>query len=76
MLPRTGVEALDVLRREALDSLLWRQRLPVLGSAAALDDEEARAALRPLLGALSADAAKLLVSERMLDALLALHQLK
>jgi ribosomal protein L16 Arg81 hydroxylase len=37
--PRTGLDALDLLRRKLLDSLLWRQRLPVAGRAAALDEQ-------------------------------------
>jgi ribosomal protein L16 Arg81 hydroxylase len=50
VMPRTGVHVFDSLRREVLDSLLWRQRLPV-------NDE---AALRELLDQLAADAGRML----------------
>jgi ribosomal protein L16 Arg81 hydroxylase len=57
VMPRTGVHIFDLLRREVLDSLLWRQRLPVMNAAGS------EAALRALLEQLSADAARLLKSE-------------
>ncbi|MCI0360409.1 MAG: cupin domain-containing protein [Planctomycetaceae bacterium] len=53
--PRTGIDALDFLRRRLLDSLLWRQRLPVAGRAAALDEQELAEAHQKLLGSLARD---------------------
>lgn len=73
VLPRTGIDVFDQLRREVLDSLLWRQRLPVLGNAAPLDAAGQREALRQMLSMLADDAAKLLRSERLLDHLLAVR---
>ena len=36
--PRTAVDVFDFLRPQILDSLFWRQRLPVAGAAAAAND--------------------------------------
>jgi 50S ribosomal protein L16 3-hydroxylase len=57
VMPRTGVHVFDLLRREVLDSLLWRQRLPVMGQPAS------EQVLRALLEQLAADSARLLRSE-------------
>src|SRR5262245_1539226 len=53
--PRTGIDALDLLRRKLLDSLLWRQRLPVAGRAAPLDEQELADAYGDVLTALGKD---------------------
>jgi len=53
--PRTGIDALDFLRRRLIDSLRWRQRLPVAGRAAALDDEQLKDAYQELLESLVGD---------------------
>lgn len=72
VLGRTGVDVYDLARRHILDSLLWRQRLPVLGAASPLDADAQRQAMRELLSTLATDAAKLFQSEALLDALLQL----
>ncbi len=69
--PRTGIDLLDLLRRDALDSLLWRQRLPVAGQASPLSDEELLAAYREVLTTLSADLAKRLADPQLARRLLA-----
>src|SRR6185295_19696620 len=46
--PRTAVDPFDSLRPQLLDSLFWRQRLPVAGDAAATDDEALRNQLADL----------------------------
>jgi ribosomal protein L16 Arg81 hydroxylase len=51
--PTTGVDLLDFLRRRALDSLLWRQRLPVAGGGDEAGDQVA--ALAPILQELARD---------------------
>ena len=55
VMPRTGLDVLNLVRREALDSLLWRQRLPVAGRAAPVSDDELLASYRELLSSLAAD---------------------
>ncbi len=56
--PRTAVDAIDFLRSELLDSLFWRQRLPVMGNAANLSDEELRGHLAGLFQQLGQDLQK------------------
>lgn len=56
--PRTGIDALDLVRRKLLDSPLWRQRLPVAGRAANLDPQQLEAEYRELLTTLASDLAK------------------
>lgn len=73
VMARTGVDLFDLLRREVLNSLLWRQRLPVLGDASPLNEAQQRAALASMLETLAKDVAQLLQSERLLDAALGLH---
>jgi ribosomal protein L16 Arg81 hydroxylase len=55
VMPHTGIDLLDALRPRLLDSLLWRQRLPVLGTAATLNDEQLRTALAATAEQLSED---------------------
>jgi ribosomal protein L16 Arg81 hydroxylase len=57
VMPRTGILVYDLLRREVLDSLLWRQRLPVK------DTPGREAVLRELLEQFATDAPKLFKSE-------------
>jgi 50S ribosomal protein L16 3-hydroxylase len=70
IMPRTGVDVFDLLRGEVLQSLLWRQRLPVAGAASPLDAAGQRAAIEQLLNALADDVSKLLRSKRVIDQLL------
>jgi ribosomal protein L16 Arg81 hydroxylase len=53
--PRTGVDLFDALRERVVDSLLWRQRLPVMGTLAAASDDELREQLVTVLRELSRD---------------------
>jgi 50S ribosomal protein L16 3-hydroxylase len=53
--PRTGIDALDLVRRKLLASPLWRQRLPVAGQAANFDAQQLEAAYRELLTMLAKD---------------------
>jgi ribosomal protein L16 Arg81 hydroxylase len=55
VMPRTGVDLFDHLRPVVLESLLWRQRLPILGQAASSSDDELRAALLTLAEQLADD---------------------
>jgi ribosomal protein L16 Arg81 hydroxylase len=40
--PGTAVDVFDFLRSQIIESLFWRQRLPVTGSAAGISDEQLR----------------------------------
>ncbi|MDA7978466.1 MAG: cupin domain-containing protein [Pirellulales bacterium] len=62
VMSRSGVDAFDVLRTQLLDSLLWRQRLPVSGNAAECSSEELEAKYRELLQQLADDVSKQLTS--------------
>jgi len=71
VMPRTGLDVLDLVRREALDSLLWRQRLPVAGRASPLSDDQQLAAYRELLATLGIDLARQLADPALAGRLLA-----
>ena len=63
VLPPTGVDVFDLLRREVLNSLRWRERLPVMGDAAADDGSERRQRLHLRLAELADDLQALLSSD-------------
>jgi len=63
--PRTGVEVFDFLRRQVLDSLLWRQRLPVMGRASGMTEQELEAAYRELFATLASDLGKQLADPNL-----------
>jgi 50S ribosomal protein L16 3-hydroxylase len=67
----TAVEVFDFLRPHILESLLWRQRLPVLGSAAVASDDDLRQQIALLMAQLGQDIQKLLTNPRQIDALIA-----
>jgi ribosomal protein L16 Arg81 hydroxylase len=56
----------DFLRPRLLESLLWRQKLPVLGEASPLAREELLARLRTMSAELAQDLQKILNNEQML----------
>jgi ribosomal protein L16 Arg81 hydroxylase len=62
--PHTAVEAFDFLRPQIIHSLLWRQRLPVVGEAADRDDAALMDAYAEIFGQLGADLQKLLANPR------------
>jgi len=68
--PRTAIDVLDFLRPQLLDSLFWRQRLPVAGSAASLSDEELREHIAASFHQLVQDFQKRLADPANLDAFL------
>jgi hypothetical protein len=57
----------DFLRPRLLDSLLWRQRLPVLGEAGGDSREESLAKLRTIWRELAQDLQKICGDEQMLE---------
>jgi 50S ribosomal protein L16 3-hydroxylase len=62
VMPHTAVEIFDSLRPRILESLLWRQRLPITGAASPLTPEELRAEYQKLYVSLGADLSKLLLT--------------
>jgi ribosomal protein L16 Arg81 hydroxylase len=67
VMSRTGVDVFDFLRRRVVDSLLWRQRLPIVGEAAGMSREEAEARYRELFAELGADLGKMLADRRVVE---------
>jgi len=59
----TAIELLDFLKRELLSSLVWRQRLPVLGAANPASPEDLVRAHRAILADLGRDLSRLLGEE-------------
>lgn len=59
----SAIDALDVARQRLLDSLLWRQRLPVAGDVAAESPEEQIARYREVFAELGDDLARLFQDE-------------
>lgn len=60
VMPRTGIDLLNALRPRLLDSLLWRQRLPVLGDAATLNEQQLKTALAAIADQLGEDFIRLI----------------
>jgi ribosomal protein L16 Arg81 hydroxylase len=69
--PRTAVELFDFLRPRVLDSLLWRQRLPVVGEANPNGEEEFRAAVKELIPQLVKDLSRQLAAAEFVDTFVA-----
>lgn len=65
--PRTGVDLFDALRQRVVDSMLWRQRLPVMGKAAIASDEALRVQLAEIVEMLGQDLNRLLAEPKLLD---------
>lgn len=71
VMSRSAMEVFDWLRPWLLESMLWRQRLPIVGEASPLGAEELAAAYRELFGELAADLAKRLNDSRGVERFLA-----
>ncbi len=69
--PRTAVDVYDFLRQQIVDSLFWRQRLPVAGTAAAASEEELRQQCQTLFHQLAGDLSKLLADPKNAQTFLA-----
>jgi ribosomal protein L16 Arg81 hydroxylase len=73
VMSRTGVDVFDFLRRRVVDSLLWRQRLPIVGEASPVSAEEVEAAYRELFARLGEDLRKMLGDGQVLEECLAMQ---
>jgi len=69
--PRTAVDVFDFLRPQIVGSLFWRQRLPVAGAAAVIDEEALNAEYGRLFSQLGEELKKLLADPRQAAAFLA-----
>jgi ribosomal protein L16 Arg81 hydroxylase len=67
----TAIDLLELLRPMLVESLRWRQRMPLTGPLSRLSEAEARERLRELLADLGKDVAKRLTSEEFLSRCLA-----
>ncbi len=67
----SAVTIFDRLRREVLDSLAWRQRLPPTGVASVMSPEQLAAHYRAMLDQLAGDVSRTLKSPAFLRQLLA-----
>lgn len=74
VMPRTGIDLLDALRQHLLNSLLWRQRLPLTGDASPLSQEELQTQYRELLVTLADDLRQHFASDRFVAACLNEHE--
>ena len=66
-----AIGLVDLLRARLADSLPWRQRLPVVGQAAALSDEERLSHYRALAGVLGPELRRMAEDEGLMADLLA-----
>lgn len=66
----SAIQVFDALRLRLLDSLLWRQRLPVAPGGNSQENQELREHYRTLLAQLSDDLQRRLSDERLLNELL------
>jgi ribosomal protein L16 Arg81 hydroxylase len=62
----TAIDLLELLRPMLVESLRWRQRLPLTGPLSGLSEGDARARLREILSDLGQDLAKQLPSDEFL----------
>jgi ribosomal protein L16 Arg81 hydroxylase len=65
VMSRTAMDVYDFMRRRIVDSLVWRQRLPIGGPAVGRGREELDAAYRELFAQLGTDLAKMLADPRL-----------
>src|SRR5437868_4150246 len=69
--PRTAVDVFDLLRPQILDSIFWRQRLPVAGAAAAMGEDEMREQFAAIFQQLGQELLKMLSDPRQAGSFLA-----
>ena len=71
VMARTGVDVFKTMREHVVNSMLWRQRMPVLGATSPLDAAQQEAEVRRVLKMLADDAAKILTSNAFIADVLA-----
>ena len=68
--PHSAIEVLDFVRPKLLDSMFWRQRLPVAGAASGLSDEELQAAYATTFGQMATELTRMLADPKLVKAFL------
>lgn len=63
VLSPTGVDIFDFLRPRIVESLRWRERLPVMGALSSLSEEPLDEAMQRRIAALAEDLAKMLTNQ-------------
>jgi hypothetical protein len=61
---QTGLDVFDSLRRQLIDSMLWRQRFPAAGAANPMSDRELLAAYCEQMRALAEDLSRILADPK------------
>jgi len=70
VMPACAIDVYDYLRRRLLDSLLWRQRLPLSGLAGGLSEAEVARAHQTLFAELGRDLSRLLQDQETVSGFL------
>lgn len=70
VMTRSALDVFDAVRHKLLDSLVWRQRLPLNGGAASQSPDELRAAYQELFKLLAGDLKKQLTEQAFVDSFL------
>jgi ribosomal protein L16 Arg81 hydroxylase len=65
VMSRSAMDVYDFLRRRLVQSLVWRQRLPLVGAASPMSRDELQATYRHLFEQLADDLAKTLADPRL-----------
>jgi 50S ribosomal protein L16 3-hydroxylase len=65
--PRTAVDVVDFLRRQLVEEIFWRQRLPMAGTASPHSDEELRDEYAKIFDELGRDLVKRLSDPRLIN---------
>jgi hypothetical protein len=68
---RSAMDVYDFLRRRLVESLVWRQRLPLVGPASPLSRDELVATYAHLFQQLAGDLARTFADRRLVDDFLA-----
>jgi ribosomal protein L16 Arg81 hydroxylase len=67
VMSRTAMDVFDALRPRLLESILWRQRLPITGTFAAMSPDELWAAYQELFAELASDVSSALQETKFID---------
>jgi hypothetical protein len=71
VMSRSAMDVYDFLRQRLVESLVWRQRLPIVGPASPLSRDELVATYAHLFKQLAGDLARTFADQRLVDDFLA-----